>query len=203
MAHQPGITNAPSLLLIAVTVLLLTSSPAGAHCDGVDGPVVADARIALEKGDATPVLKWVPRRDEQEVWDAFKRALAVRKHGGAARELADRYFFETLVRLHRAHEGAPFTGLKPGGTEVSPAILKADAALKAGNVDELAKAVAQAVEAGIRRQFAATQKAMERKDESVELGRKYVGEYVLFVHYVKHLHEAAAGGQEYGHGSEH
>ncbi|MDD5642387.1 MAG: DUF6448 family protein, partial [Syntrophales bacterium] len=84
---------------------------AGAHCDTVDGPVVAAARLALAKGEVTPVLKWVPKDDEGEIRAVFQKTLRVRTKGPEAKDLADRYFFETLVRMHRASEGEPYTGL--------------------------------------------------------------------------------------------
>jgi len=48
-------------------MLLPWSGMAKAHCDPLDGPVVKDAKVALEKGDATPVLKWVKVEHEEEV----------------------------------------------------------------------------------------------------------------------------------------
>jgi len=103
--------------LIAVTVVLLVASPenASAHCDTLNGPVVTAARVALQRGDVTSVLKWVKSTEEREVRDAFRRTMAVRGASAEARDLADLYFFETLVRLHRQGEGEPYTGLKPAG----------------------------------------------------------------------------------------
>jgi hypothetical protein len=75
----------------------------------MDGPVVNTARMALEKGEVTPVLKWVRKKDEDEIKEQFQKTLIDRKQGKEAKELADRYFFETLVSLRRAGEGAPFT----------------------------------------------------------------------------------------------
>lgn len=119
-------------------VLLFTvlSENAFAHCDTLDGPVVQTARTALEKGDVTPLLKWMQADDEKEIRTAFQKTLAVRTKGAEAKELADMYFFETLVRIHRAGEGAPYTGLKPGEA-VDPAIALADRALETGSVDKL------------------------------------------------------------------
>ena len=116
---------------IAAAVALTFAIPhsAAAHCDTLDGPVVADARIALDQGDITPTLKWVRAADEQELRESFTKAQSVRKLNPEAKSLAETYFFETLVRIHRAGEGAPFTGLKPAGT-VEPVILKADQALE-------------------------------------------------------------------------
>ncbi|MDH3838545.1 MAG: DUF6448 family protein, partial [Desulfobacteraceae bacterium] len=112
------------------------SKNAFAHCDTLDGPVVQTARIALEKGDVKPLLKWVRADDEKEIRVAFQKTLAVRAKGAKAKELADMYFFETLVRIHRAGEGAPYTGLKPGEA-VDPAVALADKALESGSVDKL------------------------------------------------------------------
>ena len=90
--------------------LALSGIVSAAHCDTMDGPVVAAARVALEKGDIAPVLKWVKPEREKEIRAAFARTLSVRAGGPEAKELADMYFFETLVRVHRAGEGAPLHG---------------------------------------------------------------------------------------------
>ena len=97
-------------------------SSAWAHCDGLDGPVVQAARRALDTGNANHVLIWVKQAAESEIKQAFQQALAVRKLGPAAQELADRHFFETVVRIHRQGEGAAFTGLKPAGRDLGPAV---------------------------------------------------------------------------------
>ena len=183
-----------------LALALALTTPAAAHCDAMDGPVVTEARQALADGDVTPVLKWVGSDDEQQIRDVFDKVRVAREQGGEARELADRLFFETLVRLHRAYEGATFTGLKPAGSEVSPAVAGADAALEAGDVDELARHIAQAVERTIRQRFDEANQARQHKDASVEAGRRFVDRYVVFVHYVKHLHELVSGAHAPGHG---
>ena len=128
---QAKAMNFPTLLgVIAIAIALLPR--ASAHCDGLDGPVVQAAQKALETGNVNLVLIWVQKPDEAEIKRAFDHAQAVRKLSAEARELADRYFFETLVRIHRAGEGAPFTGLKPAGRDLGPAIPAADNALRDG-----------------------------------------------------------------------
>jgi hypothetical protein len=179
------------LIAVFVAVLLLLPHVAVAHCDTLDGPVVMAARAALEKGDVTPVLKWVMPDHEGEIRTAFKKTIAVRSKGPESKELADMYFFETLVRVHRAGEGAPYTGLKPAGADLGPAVAGADKALETGDIDDLAKLVAEDVSAGIHKRFHHAFEAKKRAEDSVEAGREFVQAYVEFVHYVERLHNDA------------
>jgi Family of unknown function (DUF6448) len=180
------------LTAAAVALLLIAPQAARAHCDTLDGPVVADARLALAGADVTPVLKWLQADDEQEVRASFARALAVRKLGPEAQSLADTHFFETLVRIHRAGEGAPYTGLKAAGT-VEPVVAKADQALERGTVDTLAKTIAAHTEAGIRERFQRALETGKHAQESVQDGREYVEAYVSYVHYVEGIAQAVHG----------
>jgi len=158
-----------------------------AHCDTLDGPVVKTARDAQEKGDVTPILKWVKKENETEIKDLFKKTLTVRSKGKEAQELADMYFLETLVRLHRAGEGEPYTGLKPAGV-VEPAVVEADKALESGSVENLVKLITEASAKGIRERFNKAKEARKNADQSVEAGREFVEAYVQFTHYVERLH---------------
>lgn len=163
-----------------------------AHCDTMDGPVVKAAQAALEKGDVTPVLKWVKPPQEAQVRAAFQKTLAVRGLGREAQDLADKYFFETLVRLHREGEGAPYTGLKPAGA-VEPVVAASDKALEAGSVEELTKEITQLVAEGIRHRFAETLERKKHAEHNVAAGREFVEAYVEFTHYVERLHTDATG----------
>lgn len=163
-----------------------------AHCDGLDGPVVKAAQQALDRADPAHALIWVQKDDEPEIRAAFERTLEVRALSPQAKELADRYFFETLVRVHRAGEGAPFTGLQPAGRDLGPAIPAADKALNDGSLDPVVALLTKAVEAGLHRHFEALTTARHFKPGDLSAGREYVKAYVEFVHYVERLYEAAA-----------
>jgi len=177
-------------------VFLLMAGNVYAHCDTLDGPVVAAARKALTSGDVTPVLKWVADDDEQMIRSAFQKTLEVRQLGTQARDLADMYFFETLVRIHRAGEGAPYTGLKLG-PNIDPAVALADKALESGSVDKLVNILADATDKGIRKRFDEALKAKKHADESVTAGREFVESYVIFTHYVEGLHSMIKGASEH------
>jgi hypothetical protein len=184
-------TTSQRFVLASVIVLALAwPGTASAHCDTLNGPVVAAARVALQKGDVTPVLRWVKGADEAEIRHAFEQTLIVRKAGPQAQELADRYFFETLVRVHRQGEGAPYTGLKQG-TDVDPAVEAADKAIQSGSVDRATQLVTGDIAAGIRRRFARVVEARTHADESVMAGREFVEAYVEYVHYIENLHVIA------------
>ncbi len=159
----------------------------------MDGPVVLAAKAALEHKDVTPVLKWVQKRDEAQIKAAFAKTLAVRAKGPEARDLADQFFFETLVRVHRAGEGAPYTGLKSAGTLLEPAIAEADKALETGSVDKVVKLVTEDAAAGIRKRFAEVKEKQAHAEHNVEAGRAFVAAYVDYVHYVEGLHQATQG----------
>lgn len=183
---------------LTVTVALALTfgicSHAAAHCDTLDGPVVQDARKALEAKTVTPVLKWVQAKDEKRVKSAFTKALAAQ--GKKNQQAAEKMFFESLVKIHRAGEGAPFTGLKPAGA-VEPVIAEADKALTGGSVDGLVKLVTDTVNQGIRQRYEKVTEALKHKDESVQKGRDYVAAYVDYTHYVERLQMGAEGHAEH------
>jgi hypothetical protein len=184
------------VILSIFIVFFLMANKVYAHCDTLNGPVIADARKALALGDVTPLLKWVAADDEQIIRSAFQKTLEVRKLGTQARDLADMYFFETLVRIHRAGEGAPYTGLKPG-TIVDHAVALADKSLETGSADKLADTLSQVMVKGIRDRFQRALKTQKHADENVSAGRKFVESYVIFTHYVEGLHSKIKSASEH------
>lgn len=180
-------------IFVAGISALLTGS-ALAHCDTVSGPIIPEARAALNSGDVTPVLKWVKKENEAEVRAAFAKAVVVRAKGPEARELADQYFLETLVRLHRAGEDAPYSGIKD--EPVAPIVALADKALADGSADEMVKRMSDHMTKGVKEKFNRALEARKAKDKSVEAGREYVEAYVAYTHYVEGIHAAimSAGG---------
>jgi len=176
---------------VGVAIAGLLSTPAQAHCDGMDGPVVKAAQAALAKGDVNVVLIWVRKDDEAEIREAFERTLNVRKLSPQARELADEYFFETVVRVHRAAEGAPFTGLKPAGRDLGPAIPAADQALESKDVAPLTNLLGERMRTGLLERYDRAIEAKAFRVQDVDAGREYVETYVTFIHYVEGLYEAA------------
>lgn len=188
MASSP-VRGVGFAMAIALLVPVVFAPTARAHCDTTRGPVVADARRALETADVTPVLKWVGPKAESEVRAAFDHVLRVRELGPEARQLADTYFFETLVRVHRAGEGAPYTGLKDEAPEA--VILAVDEALATGKVEGVVEELTAAASGGVRERFRRALETSRHAEESVERGREYVEAYVDLTHYVERLHQTA------------
>ena len=169
-----------------------SSARAIAHCDAIDGPVVKAAQRSLAERNVNLVLIWVQKADEAEIKRAFDQTVAVRKLGPEAMELADRHFFETLVRLHRAGEGAPFTGLKPAGGNIGPAIAAADQALDTGEVEPLLRLLLSELRRRLQETFDAAASKKRFAANDVAAGRAYVEAYVRFIHYVEGVHEAVS-----------
>lgn len=187
--------------VMALVLAIVLPGIAYAHCDSLDGPVITEARTALASGDVTPLLKWVTPEQEGEVKDVFEDVMKVRGLGNDAQQLADRFLFETVVRLHRASEGAPYTGLEPAGSEEYKVEAAADRALASGSAESLAAKIGESAAAGVRERYARAQAARSHADESVEAGREYVAAYVDYVHYVLGIHDAVAASEVHHHGS--
>lgn len=187
-----------AVLALSAVILLTVALPASAHCDAEDGPVITEARLALDKGEVAPILKWISPDDEPTIRALFAQVVEVRAGGDAARTIADQLFFETLVRLHRASEGAPFDGIKPAGHQ-EPFIKRVDDALAAGEGDAVADAISGHVRQEIASRFEAATRAAGTKDVSTEAGRAYVASYVELVHFIKGIHEAIERGGKHDH----
>ena len=187
------ITNISRLITVAVGLgfFALTPARALAHCDGLDGPVVRAAQRALETRNPALVLIWVQEKDEPEIRKAFEQTLAVRALSPQARELADQFFFETLVRVHRAGEGAPFTGLKPADRDLGPAIPAADEAVRVGSVEPVRHLLAAAVQERLRQQFGEVMATKTFAADDLAAGRAFIKAYVEFIHFVERLYDSA------------
>ena len=176
-------------LALAAAVILSTSI--FGHCDTMSGPVVVEAKAALEKGDVTPLLKWIAPADEDAVKKAFDRAVSMKDKGPEIKEMAELYFLETLVRLHRQSEGEPYTGLK--SEAVSGEVAMGDRAVETGDPSELQKELEKRMKAGLKEKFDAVTEAAKHKGHNVEAGRAYVRAYVEYIHYVDRLFGDIAG----------
>jgi hypothetical protein len=178
-------------LVVMAVVTLVWPNSSFAHCDGLDGPVVKAAQRALESGELNFVLIWVAQSDEAEIKSLFEKTLAVRQLNAQARELADMYFFETLVRIHRAGEGAPYTGLKPAGRDLGPAIPAADKALETRSLEELLSILTETITEGVTDRFKEVVAKDNFSSDDIEGGRRYVKAYVEFLDYVETLYDTA------------
>jgi hypothetical protein len=184
---------------LTLAVFLVVPRPVGAHCDTVDGPVVQAGIAALKNREIRPVLMWIKPDVEAELEAAFARTLAVREKDGATRELADQFFLETLVRLHRSGEGAPYTGIKPSGADIGRIVPEADKSLRTGSARQLVDIITKEAAAGIQERFELAQEKQKRAEESPEAGREFVAAYVDYVHYVEGLHEKVVSSSAHEH----
>jgi hypothetical protein len=180
----------------SAVLALAVPRPARAHCDTMDGPTVADGRRALETGNANHALKWVDEGHEAELAAAFDLARRVRRLGDDARELADRYFLETLVRLHRAGEGEPFTGIKPSGIPIDEKVAAADRCVAVGSLAPLEALVRDDEVPELRERFEQVLATRHFDADDLPAARAFIAAYVGFFH----LAEGEEPGSEPHHG---
>lgn len=176
------------------------------HCDSLDGPVVTAARRALDAGDVDLVLPFVPEQAEAEVRGMFASVQSARASGEAARDVADRLFFETVVRVHRAAEGAPYAGLRPAGMDVGPVIPLAERAIETESIQPVAEYLTEVLGDELQHRLDRVTALAAARDRSVPDGRAYVEEMLGFQVYCHHLLEAlhapahGDAGHQHGHG---
>ena len=173
------------------------------HCDSMDGPVVLAAKRALEAHDPTLALPYVKAEGEPEVLAAFKRTIEAHNGDPKVNELADLYFFETVVRVHRAGEGAPYTGLKPAGLGFGPVVPVAERSIEAGSPDELIQILTDNVRHEVAQRFERVVTLKARAERSVPAARAYV-EAMLDLEVWSHkLYSCASAGPHDDHAGAH
>jgi len=196
--------------LFVFFMMILSTNAAFAHCDTMEGPLIGDAKKAISKNNVNIVLKWIQKANEAEIKDAFIQTMKVRVLSLDAEKLADKSFFETLVRIHRAGEGVPFTGVKPIGSPIDPKIAAADKAIAAGNLSPLNGLIPEKNRSELTERF---NKVMQLKNfnvNDVKAGREYIEAYVQFFKFAEgeeeheghgdaHVTEGAVSGNAAGH----
>jgi hypothetical protein len=160
------------------------------HCDSLDGPVVRAAARALQTRNVEAVLPYVHADGEAEVREAFARVLPLRAGGDGMRDLADRWFYETVVRVHRAGEGAPYTGLRPAGLDPGPVLPLAEKAVETGDVEPVYQVLAAELHHQLEHRLNRVSKLEAAKDRSVADARAYVDAMLGFEVYGHHTYVA-------------
>jgi hypothetical protein len=191
--------------LLAVVAVLAVPLSARAHCDAVDGPVATAAVKALDTKNVNLVLPFAPPRAEAELIAAFEQALVVRGQTPEAKILADRYFMETAVRLHRAGEGAPYTGLKAPGIDFGPAIPAAEEALESGRVEPIMGVLSEELAHNLSERFEQAKQMQGASKEptdaaGVPAARNRVSAELGFIGYVESIYVAIIGGAPHAEG---
>lgn len=192
-------------LLMALAIVGAIPTMASAHCDTMDGPTVADGKKALESNNVNYVLKWVQPESSKEIEQIFKQVTEVRKLSPEAKDVADKYFFENVVRVHRAAEGAPFTGVKPSGTPIDEKVAAADKSIEVGNLSPLDGMIPKEQTTELKERF---EKVMALKNydvNDVEAGREYIEAYVSFFKFAEgeeEEHAAHGEAKEGEHGAQ-
>lgn len=182
------------IVIYFALILLGLNNRLFAHCDTKDGPVILAAQKALTTGNVNLVLIWVQQKDERAIKDAFQKTLELRKLSSAVQKMVDNYFFETLVRIHRAGEGAPYTGLKDS-TEVEIPIAATDKAIESGSANEVIKLLNEMLQKEVNEKFKNAFSKKNYDPNNVAAGREYVESYVTFMHYVEGIYNAINAGE--------
>lgn len=174
--------------LLALLILIFNNLDTFAHCDSYDGPVIKDAERALETNNVNLVLKWISSNQEDEVISLFNKTYSLKDGDGEIYRIVKTYFFETLVRLHRQTEGAPYTGLKPAGNTKN-IIQLSDNAISTGDIDELIEKLDLHINDVLKEKYNRVFELNKIKNNSISNGRLYVEAYVDYTHTIEAIHD--------------
>lgn len=180
-------------VLMATLLAILFSVQVFAHCDSYDGPVIRDALKALEKEDVTLVMKWIGEEYEEEIKTLFDKTIGLKKGDAEIYSIVEKYFLETLVRVHREGEGASYDGLKPAGS-VTPFVMMADRSIEDGDIDGMLLRLDHHIRHVIADKYEKVRELSKFKDRSVEEGRAYVVAYVDYTHTLEGIEEVLLHG---------
>lgn len=175
-------------LKILLFMSIMIPTKISAHCDSIEGPVVKAAVKAIETGNINYVLIWIPENEEPELIRLFDKVLRVRVLNDEVKELADLYFFETAVRLHRMGEGVGYTGIKPAGYQPEAGISEADNALQEKNLDVLLSNISSDHSAQLIELYSEVLTKSNYDVNDLRAGREYVEAYVHFMHFVEEIY---------------
>ena len=93
------------------------------------------------------------------------------------------------MRLHRAGEGAAFTGLKPAGLSEGPAITLAEEAVDTGTADKLLEFLSSTLRTQVERKLALVSTLKGHDPRNVDDAREYVEAMLGFIVNAHKLHE--------------
>lgn len=181
------------VVVMASCLFIFSSLAVSAHCDSYDGPVIKDAVKALESNNVNLVLKWITAEQEKQIISLFNKTHALRSHDKEVYEIVEKHFFETLVRLHREAEGAPYTGLKPAGS-TKQIIQMTDHALQEGDIEGFIIKFDNSLSKVVREKYQKAAELYKVKDNSTEQGRAFVAAYVDYTHTIEAIHHFIVNG---------
>ncbi len=180
-------------MILLGMIMFAFSIPTYAHCDSYDGPVIQDALKALNEKDVSYVMKWIDKDQEAEIASLFNKTLGLKNSDLEIYSIVEKHFLETLVRLHRETEGAPFTGLKPAGS-TTPIIQMADQSIENKEVNNLLTNLDKHIQKVITEKYEKVNALSKVKDNSTAEGRAYVEAYVDYTHTLEAIEAALEHG---------
>lgn len=192
--------NKIKMVMVAIITagMLFQGQSAQAHCNSLDGPVAKAAYKALDNGNVNPVLAYAPATAEAEIRATFEKSRKVRGLNAEARMLADQSFMETVIRLHRAGEGATYTGPKPAGIDYGPVVPAAEHAVETGDLAKLNAVLMQEIEHALRERLAHVRELKKAPLEpktaaEVSHSRERVSAELGFITFAESLRQATLG----------
>src|SRR5699024_4466275 len=163
------------------------------HRYSYNGSVIQDALKAMDKEDVTLKMNCIEEEYEAEIKSLFDKTIGLKKGDAEIYGVVEKYFLETLVRVHREGEGEPYTGLKPAGS-VTHVVQMADRSIEDGDVDRLLSDLDRHLRHVVAEKFEKVRELSKTKENSIAEGRAYVEAYVDYTHTLEGIEEVLMHG---------
>ena len=95
-----------NILLIAwILLILCNNSVISGECSIMYEPeVLENAKKAIELSDVSYALKLIKPDDKKEITEAYNLAMKVRELSPEAKVVSEKFFLETLARVHQGYD---------------------------------------------------------------------------------------------------
>ncbi len=110
------------------------------------------------------------------------------KAGKDAKEVADDWFFENTIRLHRAEKEHRTPGMKPAGLSEGPVVPRAEKAIETGDPKESIGFILKTVEDDLTHRFHHVMEKKKYDVNDVAAGREFIEAFIGWVVYSHHLY---------------
>jgi hypothetical protein len=162
-----------------------------------NGPVIRAAKMAMETGNASYILIWLPKEAENTLKNLLERTYCENRTRKNTQNHSIDWYFKSVNRLHSRYGWPDYPGMKFKETDEETIALMVERAFESGNFEEINSIIPLNHSGDARERF---HKVMMKRNYSVDdiaAGRVYVSAFIAFIVYLHNLSSGSPGKSEW------